>query len=250
MAVFGPHAVGCACGCGVPRAGRRAALAGLGALALAAPPVASRARAQTLTRAARDAMTPDQVIADMKAGNARFRAGDRRERDIGAQRAAAYGGQYPKAVLLSCIDSRAPAEFLFDMSIGDIFNSRIAGNVADVAVLGGLEFACKLAGAKLVLVMGHTKCGAVVGAVAGAQLGNLTALLAMIAPAVPATSFSGARTAENYAFVDAVARTNVELTVQGIRRQSPVLAEMEQQGAIRIAGAMYDLSTGAVEFLT
>jgi carbonic anhydrase len=132
------------------------------------------------------------------------------------------------------------------MGIGDIFNSRIAGNVADVAVLGGMEFACKLAGAKLVLVMGHTKCGAV----AGAQLGNLTALLAMIAPAVPATSFSGARTPENYAFVDAVARTNVALTVQGIRRQSPVLAEMEQQGAIRIAGAMYDLSTGGVEFLT
>lgn len=250
MAGFAPHGLGCECHRGAARFGRRATLAGLGALALAAPLVATPASAQTLTRAARDALTPDQVIEDMKAGNARFRAGVRRERDIGAQRAAAYVGQYPKAVLLSCIDSRAPAEFLFDMSIGDIFNSRIAGNVADVAVLGGMEFACRLAGAKLVVVMGHTKCGAVVGAVAGAQLGNLTALLAMIAPAVPATSFSGARTPENYAFVDAVARTNVALTVQGIRRQSPVLAEMEQQGAIRIVGAMYDLATGGVEFLT
>jgi carbonic anhydrase len=150
---------------------------------------------------------------------------------------------------LSCIDSRAPAEVVLDLGLGDIFNSRIAGNVADVAVLGGMEFACKLAGAKVVLVLGHTACGAVAGAIANAQLGNLTALLAKIVPAVGATVFAGERSASNAAFVDAVARTSVALTIATIRKDSPVLAEMERQGTIKIVGAMYDLGSGAVEFL-
>lgn len=236
-----PHAAGCRC------LTRRFMFA-VGALAAAA--AALPARAQTLSREARDAMTPDQVIAEMQQGNARFRSGQQRPRDWMAQQRAAAAGQHPKAVLLSCIDSRAPAEIVTDMGLGDIFNSRIAGNVHDVAVLGGMEFACKVAGAKLVMVLGHTACGAVAGAIAGAELGNLTALLAKIRPAVPATQFTGERVATNYAFVDAVARTNVALTVAGIRRDSPVLAEMERAGAIKIVGAMYDLANGAVTFLT
>jgi carbonic anhydrase len=236
------HCLGCTC------LTRRGALAGLTLLAGAA--IAGSAAAQTLTRAERDAMTPDQVIAEMRAGNERFRTGQQRPRDWMAQQRAAAAGQYPKAVLLSCIDSRAPAEIITDMGLGDFFNSRIAGNVHDVAVLGGMEFACRLAGAKLVMVLGHTACGAVAGAIANAELGNLTALLAKIRPAVQATIFSGERAAGNAAFVDAVARTNVALTVAGIRRDSPVLAEMERAGAIRIVGAMYDLASGTVDFMT
>lgn len=225
--------------------GKAAALAALGSVV--GPRVAS---AQALTRAKRDAMTPDQVIAMMKDGNARFRAGTPKQRDWLAQQRASAAGQFPAAVLLSCIDSRAPAEVVLDLGIGDIFNTRIAGNVSDVAVLGGMEFACRLAGAKVVLVMGHTACGAVAGAIAGAELGNLTALLAKIRPAVDATTFSGERSASNAAFVDAVARTSVVMTVDGIRKDSPVLAEMERKREIRIVGSMYDVATGEVTFLS
>src|SRR5215468_1819510 len=152
------------------------------------------------------------------------------------------------AVLLSCIDSRAPAETIMDLRIGDIFNSRIAGNVENPDILGSMEFACKLAGAKVVLVMGHTACGAIKGAIDNAELGNLTGLLDKIKPAVQATSYSGERSAKNYGFVDAVARKNVELTVNDIRKNSAVLAELEKSGAIKMAGAMYNLETAAVDF--
>ena len=135
-----------------------------------------------------------------------------------------------------------------DLGIGDIFNARVAGNIANDDVLGSLEFACKLAGAKVVLVMGHTACGAIKGAIDHAELGNLTGLLAKIKPAVDATDYSGERKAKNYAFVDLVARKNVELTIADIRQRSPVLAELEAQHSIRIVGAMYKLDTGAVEF--
>ncbi len=232
---------------------RRAMLAGVGALAgvglVGCGLFSGPATAQTLTKVQRDGMSPDQIIEHMKRGNERFRAGEPKDRNWLALQRATASGQYPAAVLLSCIDSRAPAEVVLDLGIGDIFNSRIAGNVADVAVLGGMEFACKLAGAKVVLVMGHTACGAVAGAIANAQLGNLTALLAKIAPAVGATAFTAERSASNAAFVDAVARTNIALTIAGIRKDSPVLAETERQGSIKITGAMYDLSSGAVDFL-
>ncbi len=243
MTVHHAHGEGCFC------FDRRSVL-GLAALAAAGGVLASRqASAQSLSKAERDAMTPDQVIAMMRDGNARFRAGTPKQRDwLGQQRASA-AGQFPAAVLLSCIDSRAPAEVILDLGIGDVFNSRIAGNVQDVAVLGGMEFACRLAGAKVVLVMGHTACGAVAGAIAGAELGNLTALLAKIRPAVAATTFAGDRSAGNPAFVDAVARQSVLMTVASIRRDSPVLAEMEQKREIRIVGSMYDLATGEVAFL-
>ena len=193
-------------------------------------------------------MTPEQIIEVMKEGNARFRRGERKDRNYLREQKASAKGQYPAAVLLSCIDSRAPAEVIMDLGIGDIFNCRVAGNVANQDILGSMEFACKVAGAKLVLVMGHTACGAVKGAIDNAQLGNLTGLLAKIEPAVEATTYSGERSASNYHFVDAVARKNVELTIANIRSDSPVLAELEANGSIKITGAMYDLKTGAVAF--
>lgn len=208
----------------------------------------SPARADALTKAQRDSMTPEQIIEEMKRGNVRFQKGERKARNYLSEQRASASGQYPAAVLLSCIDSRAPAEVIMDLGIGDIFNSRVAGNVENDDILGSMEFACKLAGAKVVLVMGHTACGAIKGAIANVELGNLTGLLAKIKPAVQATTYTGDRSATNYAFVDAVARKNVELTMAGIRRDSPVLAELETKGTIKITGAMYNLETGAVEF--
>ena len=207
------------------------------------------ARADALTQAQRDKMTPEQIIEIMKKGNERFRRGERKNRNYLREQKASAKGQYPAAVLLSCIDSRAPAEVIMDLGIGDIFNCRVAGNIENEDILGSMEFACKVAGAKLVLVMGHTACGAIKGAIDNAQLGNLTALLAKIKPAVAATSYSGERSASNYSFVDAVARKNVEMTLADIRKDSPVLAELEANAKIKIAGAMYNLQTGAVEFL-
>jgi len=206
------------------------------------------ARADALTKAQRDKMTPEQVIEAMRKGNERFRKGERKERNYLREQQASAAGQYPAAVRLSCIDSRAPAEVIMDLGIGDIFNCRVAGNVENDDILGSMEFACKLAGAKVVLVMGHTACGAVKGAIDNAELGHLTGLLAKIKPAVQATTYSGERSAKNYAFVDAVARKNVELTVAGIRNDSPVLAELAANGTIKITGAIYNLETGAVEF--
>jgi carbonic anhydrase len=208
------------------------------------------AHADALTQAQRDAMTPDQVIAAMKAGNERFRSGKMQGHDYLAQKRASASGQYPAAVILSCIDSRAPAEIILDTGIGDTFNARIAGNVANDDILGSLEFACALAGAKLVLVMGHTACGAIKGAIDNAELGNLTGLLARIKPAVAATTFDGERTSKNPAFVDAVAATHVRQTLGTIRQNSKVLASLEQEGKIKIVGSMYHLVGGSVELLS
>ena len=201
-----------------------------------------------LTKAQRDKLTPDEIIELMKQGNQRFRLGKESPHDYLAQQKASATGQYPAAVILSCIDSRAPAETIMDLGIGDTFNARVAGNISNDDILGSMEFACKLAGAKVVLVMGHTACGAIKGAIDNAQLGNLTGLLGKIRPAVAATKYQGERSATNYGFVDAVARTNVELTMADIRRRSSVLADLEKSGAIKIVGAMYNLDTGAVEF--
>jgi carbonic anhydrase len=217
------------------------AMLGAGTLSTAAAAVA-------LTKAKRDAMTPEDILALMRKGNERFRQGRRETRNFLAQQRATAKGQHPAAVLLSCIDSRAPAETIMDLGIGDIFNCRIAGNVANEDILGSMEFACKLAGAKVVLVMGHTACGAIKGAIDNAELGNLTGLLAKIKPAVTATDYTGERTAKNYGFVDAVAKKNVELNIADIRKRSSVLAELESAHAILITGAMYNLETGAVDF--
>jgi carbonic anhydrase len=202
-----------------------------------------------LTQEQRDKLTPDQIIAHMKSGNERFRLGKESPHDYLAQQKASAKGQYPAAVILSCIDSRAPAETIMDLGIGDCFNVRVAGNVANDDVIGSMEFACKVAGAKVVVVMGHTACGAIKGAIDNVQLGNLTALLSKIRPAVRATEYQGERSARNYDFVDAVARRNVELTMEHIDRRSAVLEDLERSGAIKVVGAMYNLETGLVEFL-
>lgn len=209
---------------------------------------AGPARADALTREQRDKLTPDQILDMMKKGNERFRKGERMPRSFLNEQRASAKGQYPMAVLLTCIDSRAPAEVIMDLGIGDIFNCRVAGNVENDDIVGSMEFACKVAGAKVVLVMGHTACGAVKGAIDNVELGNLTGLLAKIKPAVHATTYSGERTSKNYTFVDMVAHKNVEVTIADIHKQSPVLAELESKGAIKIAGAMYNLETGVVDF--
>jgi len=136
-----------------------------------------------------------------------------------------------------------------DLGIGDVFNARVAGNIANEDILGSMEFACQVAGAKVILVMGHTACGAIKGAIARAQLGNLTGLLAKIRPAVDATVYQGERSASNYGFVDAVARKNVELTMAEIHKRSAVIAALETKGTVKIAGAMYNLESAVVEFL-
>jgi carbonic anhydrase len=208
------------------------------------------AYADTLTREQRDNMTPDEILATMKRGNERFRNAQMAKRDYLAEQKAFARGQYPVAVILSCIDSRAPAELIMDLGIGNIFNCRVAGNIANDDILGSMEFACQVAGAKVVLVMGHTSCGAIKGAIDNVVLGNLTGLLAKIRPAVQATDYAGERSSKNLAFVDAVARNNVTLTTAHIRQKSAVLRELESKRALRIAGAMYNLETAMVDFFT
>ncbi len=204
--------------------------------------------AASLSKEERDNMTPDSVIEHFKKGNLRFRENKPAKHDYLAQKRKSTEGQYPAAVILGCIDSRAAAEIVLDTGMGETFNSRVAGNVSNGDILGSMEFACAVAGAKLVLVMGHTKCGAVKGAIANAQLGNLTGLLDKIKPAIEKTNYSGERKASNYDFVDAVARKNVELTVENIRLNSPVLKELEDKKKIKIVGSMYHLEGGRVEF--
>ena len=202
-----------------------------------------------MTKAQRDSLTPVEIIALMKRGNERFLKGGESPPNYIAQQRETANDQHPAAVILSCIDSRAPAEIIMDLGIGDVFNSRVAGNVSNEDILGSMEFACKAAGAKVVLVMGHTSCGAIKGAIDGVRLGNLTGLLAKIRPAVEATGFKGDRSSKNLAFVDAVATRNVEMTIDSIRAKSSVLCDLESAKAIKIAGAIYKLDTGEVDFL-
>jgi carbonic anhydrase len=203
----------------------------------------------SLTKEERDRMGPSQVIDELKKGNERFRTGKMASRDYLAEKRSSAAGQYPAAVVLGCVDSRVPAEIVFDAGIGDIFTGRVAGNVVNDDMLGSMEFGCAVSGAKLVLVLGHTACGAVKGAIDDVVLGNLTGLLARIKPAIPATKFDGEKSTKNASYVDAVARTNVMLGLAEIRRRSPILEELEKKGSIKISGAMYDLATGMVEFI-
>lgn len=204
--------------------------------------------AAALTKEQRDSMTPDQVVESLKQGNQRFRSGKPKHHDYLAQKVSSQDGQFPSAVILSCIDSRAPAEILLDTGIGEAFNGRVAGNIANEDLLGSLEFACAAAGAKVVLVIGHTGCGAVKGAIDNVELGNLTGLLEKIKPAVDATKFDGERKSSNDAFVDAVAKTNVQMTVDNIRSKSEILNTLEKEGKIKIVGSMYNLNDGEVVF--
>ncbi len=193
------------------------------------------------------ALTPADCLQFLRDGNERFIRGAPTARSLRAQLKETVAGQYPFAVILGCIDSRGPIETIFDQGIGDVFAVRVAGNVVGQDVLGSMEFACGLAGAKVVLVLGHTSCGAVQGAIARTELGNLTKLVQKIEPAVGATP--GDRDANNLAYVDQVAELNVRNVLDEIRERSDVLSEMEQAGKIAMLGAMYNISTGKVRYL-
>lgn len=202
---------------------------------------------RVLTQEEQESLTPDMVLNLLTEGNARFVAGDITHRDHRAQVRAAAQGQWPKAVVLSCLDSRIPVEDVFDCGIGDLFVARVAGNVINVDILGSMEFGTALVGAKLVLVLGHEHCGAVKGAIDGAELGNLTALLKRIEPAVQAVSdVTEDRTSKHEQFVHRVAEENVRLSVRRIREESAVLRDLEAAGRLRIVGAMYAMETGGV----
>jgi carbonic anhydrase len=235
--------------CEPPANDRRVVLKALAGLTVAGL-YGARALGAALTAQQREQLSPDAVLAMLEAGNERFRTGKMKAHDYLAQKRATISGQYPAAAILSCIDSRAPAEIILDTAIGDAFNARVAGNIADDDVLGSLEFACAAAGARLILVMGHTSCGAIKGAIDGVELGHLTQLLQKIRPAVAATSYGGERSSKNAAFVDAVAATNVRRTVEQIRTESSVLAGLEQAGKLKIVGSMYHLKGGQVEILS
>ena len=205
----------------------------------------------TQTPQSQAAMTPELALDQLKEGNNRFVSRSMSERNLIAQVEQTATGQYPFATILSCIDSRVSAELVFDQGVGDIFSARVAGNIVNEDLLGSMEFACKLAGTKVIVVLGHTSCGAVKGACDGAQMGNLTALLSKINPAVEAIrepSDPAQRTSKNLKFVNEVARKNVELTLENIRKMSPVLQDMEEAGEISMVGAMYDIATGKVHF--
>jgi carbonic anhydrase len=204
-----------------------------------------------VTKEEQSALTPDKVLTDLMAGNARFAAGKIGDLEIKKRIAKSADGQYPKAVVLSCLDSRVPVELVFDQRIGDIFVGRVAGNVEDEDQLGSMEFATKLSGAKLVFVLGHSACGAIKGACDDAKLGNLTALLARIRPAVDAVQGfqPEQRTSANKEFVEKVIEETVRQTIADIRKDSPVLAELESSGKIKIVGGIYDLHTGKVTLL-
>lgn len=203
------------------------------------------------TRETQATMTPDRSLQYLKEGNVRFQKNLKANRNLLEQVNDTADGQFPFATILSCIDSRVSAELVFDQGLGDIFSIRIAGNFVNQDILGSMEFACKLAGTKLIVVLGHTSCGAVKGACDHARMGNLTTLINKIEPAVYAVEEPEDKTmrnSSNLEFVDAVSKKNVEMTLENIRNQSVILNEMEKNGEIKIVGAMYDISTGGVEF--
>ncbi len=203
------------------------------------------------TKETQASMTPETSLQALKEGNIRFQHNLSANRNLIEQVKDTTNGQFPFATILSCIDSRIPAELVFDQGIGDLFSIRIAGNFINDDILGSMEFACKLAGSKVVVIMGHTSCGAVKGACDGAELGKLTGMLDKIKPAVNAVvnpTDASQRTSANLNFVNEVASKNVDFSIEGIRSGSYVLAEMERNGEIDIVGAMYDVATGAVTF--
>lgn len=202
-----------------------------------------------ITKEQQAALTPDGVIQSFKEGNQRFVNNDLTPRNKSKQVIKSAGGQYPEAVILSCLDSRVPVEKVFDKGIGDLFVARVAGNFANEDILGSMEYACKVSGAKVILVMGHHSCGAIKAAVDDVKLGNITAMLQKIKPAIAMVDYEGDKTSANYEFVEMVGESNVINTIANIRKNSPILKEMEDNGEIKIVGAVYNVENGNVEWL-
>lgn len=203
------------------------------------------------TKETQATMTPEKSLEVLKEGNVRFQNNVQINRNLMNQMSDTSGGQFPFATVLSCIDSRVSSELIFDQGIGDIFSVRIAGNFVNEDILGSMEFACKLAGTKLLVVLGHTACGAVKGACDHAEMGNLTKLIEKLNPAVNAVTSpteAESRTSANIDFVNDVSKMNVQLTIDRIMTESPILAEMQANGEINIIGGMYDINTGIVTF--
>ena len=208
----------------------------------------SQDSAVTMTKHLQSLITPLLAVEYLKEGNKRFTQGKTLSRDFLKQVKETSTGQFPYATILSCMDSRTPSEIIFDQGLGDIFNIRIAGNIADDDVIGSMEYGSKVVGTKLILVMGHTDCGAVKGAIDDVRLGNLTGLLEKIKPAVDAVKTDGVRNSGDKVFVEMVTKENVLMTMKYIRENSPVLKELEDKEELKITGALYNTSTGEVEF--
>lgn len=209
----------------------------------------TKSNSSVITKEEQAALTPDAVIDKLKKGNERYVKGDLTAQNIPKQIMESSKGQYPKAVVLSCLDSRVPVESVFNQSIGDLFVARVAGNFVNPDILGSMEFGCKVSGAKLILVLGHSDCGAIKGAIDNVNMGNLTGLLEKIRPAVDSLkSFNGDKSSKNKEFVQKVCDENVKLTINNIRKNSPILKEMEDKGEIKIVGAVYALNDGKVTF--
>ena len=203
-----------------------------------------------LTAETQAALTPMEVIQLLKDGNQRFLNDEAVERNYMEQVAQTAGGQFPMAAILGCIDSRVPHEIVFDKGVGDVFSARVAGNFVNTDILGSLEFATAAAGSKVIVVLGHTECGAVKGACDGVELGNLTATLSNIAPAIYAVDdIEGPRTSANKDYVQAVAHENVEQTVRNMVDRSPVMRQLVEDGKLIVIGAMHDVATGEVMFM-
>jgi carbonic anhydrase len=200
------------------------------------------------TRQSQKNLTPEQALELLKAGNKRFKKGEMANRDLREQVSATAGGQYPFAVILSCQDSRTSSEVLFDLNKGDAFSIRIAGHVVNEDVLGGLEFSTRLMGARLIAVIGHTRCGAIRGAIDSAELGNLTALLGRINPAVESSLNGRRRDSNDGELVEAVAKANVLLAMRQIRDRSSIIKELLDSGQVGLVGGMYNLANGKVTF--
>ena len=202
-----------------------------------------------LTAEQQAALSPEDVIRAFQAGNARFMANDLTARDHSQQVRNSAAAQFPKAIVLSCVDSRVPVEDVFDRGIGDVFVARVAGNFVNEDILGSMEFACRVSGAKLILVLGHEHCGAIKAAVDDVELGNITAMLSNIRPAVDLVDDQGDRSSKNDRFVQLVCESNVRRTMAQIRQRSPILREMHDNGELQIAGAIYGMDDGKVSWL-
>jgi len=202
-----------------------------------------------LTAEQQAALSPEDVIRAFQAGNARFMANDLTARDHSQQVRNSAAAQFPKAIALSCVDSRVPVEDVFDRGIGDVFVARVAGNFVNEDILGSMEFACRVSGAKLILVLGHEHCGAIKAAVDDVELGNITAMLSNIRPAVDLVDYQGDRSSKNDRFVQLVCESNVRRTMAQIRQRSPILREMHDNGELQIAGAIYGMDDGKVSWL-